>query len=218
MTKSGLCAWLVPVLLAGAAWAGEAIFVESGQPKLVKEEGGPWTREAGFLECAGTGPILFAAQALGAGDFRIAATLTIYDLKDSAASFTFDGANHFGFEGGGGQPFVEGPLFGGKATHLPELSGKVPVGQPFRLEVVRSGERITFRVDGQAIYERQIGSRPVGDFGFRPWRSRMRVHEFSAEGNLVASSLLAGWAEGLTGDGVDVFASGSPDYHTFRIP
>ncbi len=218
MARTWSYAWSVPVLLASAAWAGEAVFVESGQPKLVKEEGGPWTREAGFLECAGTGPILYAAQALGAGDFRIAATLTIFDLKNSAASFTFDGANHFGFEGGGGQPFVEGPLFGGKATHLPELSGKVPAGKPFRLEVVRSGERITFRIDGQVVYERQIGSGPVGDFGFRPWRSRMRVHEFSAEGNLVASNLLAGWAEGLACEPRDVFASDDPEYHTFRIP
>jgi len=178
MARTWSYAWSVPVLLASAAWAGEAVFVESGQPKLVKEEGGPWTREAGFLECAGTGPILYAAQALGAGDFRIAATLTIFDLKNSAASFTFDGASHFGFEGGKGQPFVEGPLFGGKATHLPDLAGKVPVGQPFRLEVVRRGERVTFSIDGQTVYERQIGAGLVGDFGFRPWRSRMRVHEF----------------------------------------
>jgi sialidase-1 len=218
MTRSGLCAWFVSAVLAGAAWGGEAIFVESGQPKLVKEEGGPWTRQAGFLECAGTGPILFAGQALGDGDFRIAAMLTIFDLKDSAASFTFDGASHFGFEGGKGQPFVEGPLFGGKAAHLPDLAGLMPVGQPFRLEVVRRGERVTFSIDGQAVYERAIGAGPVGDFGFRPWRSRMRVHEFSAEGNLVASSLLAGWADGLASEPVDVFTSGGSDYHTFRIP
>ena len=86
---------LVLILLAGTAEAGEAIFVESGQPKLVKEEGRPWTREAGYLECAGTGAVLYAGQALGEGDFRIAATLTIFDLKRSAASFTFDGEQPF---------------------------------------------------------------------------------------------------------------------------
>jgi sialidase-1 len=209
---------LVLILLAGTAEASEAIFVESGQPKRVQEEGRPWTREAGYLECAGIGAVLYAGQALGEGDFRIAATLTIFDLKRSAASFTFDGNSHFGFEGGDGRPFVEGPLFGGKATYLPDAAGKVPDGQPFHFEVARNGEQLVFRIDGAEVCARTVGSGPLGEFGFRPWRSRMRVQEFLAEGNLVATSLLAGWAEGLKCDPVDVYASGSEGYNTFRIP
>ncbi|MFW6163557.1 MAG: exo-alpha-sialidase, partial [Planctomycetota bacterium] len=207
LTRLALAAAIA--FLAGAH-AGEVVFVEDGKPKAVRVVGEPWRQGDGYIKCGGTGNYLYAGQALGDGDFRIEARLTILKLARSAASFTFAGGGHFGFEGSTGKMFVQGPLFGGKTRFIGQAGDYFEAGRPFTFEVMREGPRLTIRIEGKVAYESRFTQGAVGLFGFRPWRSTVRVHRFAATGNLQETPPMPT----LT----DVFRSGQDGYHTYRIP
>ena len=215
--------WLIPAALGLALWqsgqCSEVAFVEKGAAKLVREVGAKWKQAEGVLECGGVNNFLYAGKALGSGDFHIKARLAISGLKGSAASFVFEGHSHFGFDGRGGQLFVEGPLLGGAAKMLKPNAEFLAEGKPFLFEAVRKacpergrgGDEIAFLIDGKEAH--RMPFKPTGDitFGFRPWRSTMQISEFAAEGNLTDPP------KPLEGQ-VDVFLSGQDGYHTYRIP
>jgi len=203
--------FLVAVLVPAMVFGSEVAFIEKGAAKLVREVGAKWKQGEGVLECGGVNNFLYAGKALGPGDFHVRARLAISGLKGSAASFTFDSHSHFGFDGRGGQLFVEGPLLGGAAKMLKPTADFIAEGKPFAFEAVRKGEEIAFLIDGKEAH--RIPFKPTGDlsFGFRPWRSTMQLSEFAAEGNLVDPP------KPLEGQ-VDVFLSGQDGYHTYRIP
>jgi len=191
-----------------AACAGEAVLVENGVPKAVRQDGKAWTQGNGYLECGGTGNYLMAERSLGAGDFRIRARLSLHGLGGTAASFTV-GNSHFGFDSHKGKHFVEGPLLGGKTQMLGPC--KVAEGKPFAFEAVRKGKTLSFLIDGETLHACTVPTRALGAFGFRPWRSTMRIYDFRAEGDLTIPP------KPLEGQ-VVVFRSGTEGYHTFRIP
>ena len=184
MIRAQASVLLLSCALAAMAGAGEVAFVENGAPKLVRVVGKPWKRGKGCIECGGTGNFLYAAKAIGSGDFHIKARLTILKLRRSAATFTFDGKSHFGFEGGTGKMFVEGRLFGGRSKFIGEAAAFFQEGKPFGFEVIREGPKVRFLIGGKQAYEAALGNRALGLFGFRPWRSTMRIHDFSATGSL----------------------------------
>ena len=215
-------AWLV---VAGAwrpARAAETVFVAGGQPKLVREQGRRWTRGKGCLEGGGVGNVLVAGRAVGAGDCHVRVRLKILKMKNSAASFVIGGRSHFGFEGGTGQTFVEGPLFGGKPKFLGPSARFVRGGEAILFEMIRSGRELRFLVDGkEAIRIRRSGG-PLGSIGLRPHRGTMQVLDFAMTGNAVVSvrSTLTEIDERakMLPTLTDVFRSGTDGYHTYRIP
>ena len=175
--------------LAGTAWgatafagapATETVFVADGAARCVRHEGAEWTVDVGFLECGGSGNFLFAERLLGPGDFRVRARLTIVGLARSAASFVL-GSSHFGFEGGSGQMFTEGPLLGRNSLGPPV----VREGEPFEIEAIRQGDVLRVLVDGKEVHRAQTDPKLVLHVGLRPWRSTMRVEQFSARGHLI---------------------------------
>jgi len=212
MKCSALAAFITWGLLATfAVEGGEIVFVQKGAAKLVREEGRRWTRGKGYLECSGTNNFLYAGKALGAGDLHIKATLTIFKLRSSAASFVIDRTSHFGFDGRDGKLFVEGPLLGGRTRLLTSNASFFKEGVPFLFEVARKGSELAFLIDGREAYKTRFARKRFGVFGFRPWRSRMQIQDFSARGELRD---LPKPPEGQ----VDVFISGRDGYHTYRIP
>ena len=215
--------WAVAMVLAAGLWAEpctaeDLIFVESGAPKSIVEVGQKWRRDAGYLELQGKSNVLFADAVIGQGDFEIRARLQIDELENSAATFCFDDRSHLGFEGGTGVPFTEGPLFGGGPTYYKEIDGQVPEGQAFDFRVRRQGQRLVAMINDQVIYDLPIKDKQLGRFGFRPWRSKMRIYDFRATGNLKPYSDAGSWGDGVTAKPIDVFRSGTEGYHTFRIP
>jgi len=163
--------------------AEEAVFVEKGNARLVREIGAKWMQKDGALVCGGTGNYLVTEKAVGAGDFRIRARLSLERLDGTAASLVI-GGNHFGFDGSGKKLFVEGPALG--LTRLLADSQKfITSGKPFEVEVVRKGTTLTFRIDGKEVHSGQYKLAPVCAIGLRPWRATMRIHDFSADGDLV---------------------------------
>ena len=200
--------------LAYPVVGGDVLFVDHGIPTLVRVEGKPWARREGTIECGGLNNYLYAGKALGAGDFHIKARLTILKLANSAASFTLDGESHFGFEGGNGKLFVQGPLLSRTTQFIGDPAQFITDGKPFGFEVVRKGSEIRFLIDGKEAWKsRFTNSRPVA-FGFRPWRSTLRIESFSASGDLVDPPPPPRPATPFA----DVFVSGKDGYHTYRIP
>ena len=219
---------IVGVWLPSAEATAEArSFVEKGRAVAIREVGRKWTAKQGYLECFGLHNFLVADRTLGAGDFCIHARLSLEKLDDTAASLVING-NHFGFdarEHGKPKYHVEGPQIGG----LRFLDSSLASGTPFEVEAVRTGPVLTFRVDGRDVCRVPFTQNEVVQFGLRPWRATMRVHEFSAEGNLAGPPQLP-----TGGDAFDLapenavpvrppnasrpFTSGTEGYHTFRIP
>ena len=171
--------------VASTMSAQETVFINSGVPELVREEGEAWQRGEGYVECQGVDNLLLAGRSIGSGDFRIRATLTIFDLARSAASFVIDGRNHFGFEGSEGSMFVSGPLFRVGTQLIGDPARFVKPGVPFSFEVIRKGDGVSFAIDGETVHEVTDGADAgLGTIAFRPWRSRMRIAEFSAVGEM----------------------------------
>ncbi|MEO0481248.1 MAG: sialidase family protein [Planctomycetota bacterium] len=180
-------------------------FVGDGRPLAVIERGQTWTRAEGALTNSGTGNLLVAAKTIGSGDFEITTSLTLERLEGSAASLML-GGSLLGFDGRGGGVFLEGSLFGGGVVR-PDVEYTVPENERFLVEVRRAGDQLSIQIEGELIHRTEVPRGPLGAFGLRPWRSRMQVHEFAADGDLLE-------LEPLTGP----FQSGQGEYHTYRIP
>ena len=171
------------IISCSHAAAAEVAFVDDGVAKSVHIQGKPWQKGPGYVECGATENYLFGSHAIGEGDFHVEAELTIRNLSKSAATFVL-GESNFGFEGGHGRMFVDGPVFaGGEGQFLGSDTVVVQEGKAFRLEVSRKGSDVTVSIDGQPVYRTTFGASP-GRVGLRPWRSTMRVQRFVASGNL----------------------------------
>lgn len=162
----------------------EAVFVDNGVSKLAYHHGDAWRKGDGYIECSGYNNYLYAGRGIGPGDFHVTAELTILELSRSAASFMIGERSHFGFEGGAGEVFLSGPLFGGKLNQLKPNDGIVPDGRRFTFEVIRKGSKLSLLIDGKQVYTLQTDSGRLGQIAFRPWRSTMRIHRFVATGQL----------------------------------
>ncbi len=167
----------------GDLFAAEVAFVADGRSVAVRQVGRHWTASDGGLQCSGEGNFLVGAHTLGPGDFRVNVRLRLEGLDGTAASLVI-GQNHFGFDGRGNRLFIEGRDFG--TTRLLGPSEEhIQSGRPFDVEVMRSGRELTTRINGRMVHRAEYSLDPIPAVALRPWRATMRVHEFSATGNLV---------------------------------
>ena len=164
----------------------EAVFVQEGNTRSAREIGNKWTSKDGTLVCSGTGNFLVAGKAVGAGDFRIRARLSLEQLDGTAASLAF-GRNHFGFDGRSGKLFVEGAALGSTRS-VGDTAEFIAPGRPFDVEVVRQGNTVTFYIDGKEVHHGEYQLDAPLAVALRPWRATMAVYGFSASGNLVDAS------------------------------
>lgn len=205
MSKVGFAFLVFFAIGSGAAAQEDGLFVVAGRPVDVGFLGDEWKFEEGTLSCSGTGNTLLAGRAIGAGDFVVRAELKIDGLSKSAASFVIND-NHFGFEGSQGEMFVEGTVFGKHDLGAPVVED----GVPFELVVQRQGGSLAVAVDGKTIHTADWDESDSVRVGLRPWRSRMSVTSFEAEGNLKEAPKPLPHTK--------VFESGVGGYHTYRIP
>jgi len=163
----------------------ETVFVADGKAELVESVGQKWVQGEGFLEGSGPGNLLRTVRAIGSGDFHLKLELSIFQVERSGASVVLGEGNHFGLSGGNHRMFVEGPIFPGGQQVLGPTEGHIPEGRRFRLEIVRKGNQMRFLVDGQVVYTMPSDGGPIGQVSLRPWRSRMRVYQFTATGRIL---------------------------------
>jgi len=182
------------------------VFVKAGKAVDARVMGNGWKETSGALVGSGVGQFVKAGQALGPGDFRIKARLSLDALEHTAASF-FIGDNHFGLDGSGGRLFVQGPLFGPETRFVGKALDFVKPGEPFTLEVRREGSELAFLIEGKEALRQQAETGTLADVGLRPWRSTMRVTSFEATGTFIE-----------TPPAQAVFSGGQDGYHTYRIP
>ena len=161
----------------------EVVFVQEGNARSVRVIGNKWTSKEGALVCGGTGNLLVAGKALGAGDFRIRARLSLERLDGTAASLAF-GQNHFGFDGRSGRLFVEGAALGNTRS-VGDAADFIAPGRPFDVEVVRHRSTVTFHIDGNEVHRGEYRLDSPLAVALRPWRATMAVSGFSASGDLV---------------------------------
>ncbi len=156
-----------------------------GKPELVEAVGQKWVEGDGYLEGSGPGNLLRTVRAIGSGDFHMKLELSIFHLERSGASVVLGEANHFGFSSGNDRLFVEGPIFPGGQQVLDPTDRHIREGQRFHLEIIRKEKHMRFLVDGQPVYSMLTDGGPIGQISLRPWRSRMRVHQFTATGRIL---------------------------------
>lgn len=189
---------------------GTTHFVRAGTLEEARITGGSAEPGEGYLRIGGVGCFLRAGRDLGSGSVRAEARLTLEAIDGTAASLAI-GQSHFGFDGRSRTLFVEGPLFGGATRTLGRTQDHITPGEPFDVTFEREGQSISVRIDEVEIYrgEAESGS-ALGSLQLRPWRATMRVHSFSARGDLVAPP------PPLDDDAL--WISGEGGYHTYRIP
>jgi len=163
--------------------ASEAVFVQNGQARSAQGIGNKWTYKDGSLVCGGKDNFLVAGKAVGTGDFRICARLSLERFDGTAASLAF-GQNHFGFDSRSGRLFVEGAELG-RTRSVGNTADFIQAGKPFDVEVVRQGNTITFRIGGKEVHRGEYRLDAPMAIALRPWRATMAVSGFSASGNLV---------------------------------
>jgi len=139
----------------------------------------PRRRLSGVL---GTDNYLVGIRQLGAEEFTVRARVSIEKFDGTAASLAF-GGNHFGFDGRGEKLFVEGAALG-NTRFVGNTPDFITAGKPFDVEVTRQGSTLTLRIDGKEVHRGRYRLDSPLAVGLRPWRSTMRVYEFSASGNL----------------------------------
>lgn len=194
-----------------AVSAETLVVVQQGKPVAATVVGAAWEETADGLAAEGTGRFLYAGKHLGPGDFRIAARLRLERLDGTAASFVMNDS-HVGFDGRGRSFFLEGPLFGGAARSLVPADKLLKSTVPFDFAVIRQQGETRFLVDGQELCRLKDWDGAVERIGFRPWRNRIAIDQFTVEGQLVDPPPLA------VPTGEPLFVSGRDGYHTYRIP
>ncbi len=196
-----------------------AVFVDDGDLKLVREEGEQWRAGDGYVECQGVNNILWAGNAIGAGDFHVRAELTIHALARSAATFEIDGSSHFGFEGATGEMFLSGPVFGRGTQFTGDPARFLEAGKSFTFEAIREGDELRFLIDGKEAHKMPYArSKPLGMIGFRPWRSKMQIRGFSASGELRPLPAASTQPKNYTIPTIDVSMDASRQAIVERIP
>lgn len=163
----------------------EVVFVADGKPELVEPVGQKWSEGEGYLEGSGPGQLLRTVRAIGSGDFHLTVELTLFQLERSGASILLGEANHFGLSSGNDRIFIEGPMFPGGQQLLDPTEKYLREGQRVRLEIVRKEKQMRFLIDGREVYSMVSDGGPIGQVSLRPWRSRMRVHQFTATGHIL---------------------------------
>jgi hypothetical protein len=159
-------------------------------PWLFRTVGTPWQRCGEALQNQGVGNYLVTRYALHEGDFHIRARLALEALDGTAATFVFgvgtddpaDGIQHFGFDGREQFLFVEGGFFG-RTRRVGTAAEHIKPDVPFVFEAVRQGELLTIFLNGQNVYQQEIGSGSIGPIGLRPWRSTLRLYELHVTGS-----------------------------------
>jgi len=174
-----------PVLGAGE----EIVFVEEGKVVLaVAPEGSIWQIGEGYIEGARRGKsvaCLYAGKALGKGDFRLTARLSVPRLGGAASFVMPDHHARFVFDWGRGglRVGVQGAILGAsRAKAIRETEGFLKPGVPFAFEVRREGQDLAFSLNGKEVYKARAATKELGKIGFSCGKRSIRVFDFRLRG------------------------------------
>lgn len=133
--------------------------------------------------------------------------LSLATATTTAASLVI-GSNHIGFCGRDGKPFLEGPLFGGRAQTLD--APPLRAGKRFRLKLTRANQQLLIEWNGTALPALPDPGGNLGSVKLRPHRDTMTVHSFTVTGGTRPPQPV--------GQATTVWHSGENKIDTYRIP
>jgi sialidase-1 len=187
-------------------------------------EGDSWVLGDSSVKGSGTGQFLETRQAIGPGNFRIQARLSLENVANSAASFHINRESNFGFSSRSGVLFVDGPAFGLPGNVAGDKATLITDGEPFDFTVQRRGDQLSVSINGENVYTAFGSIGPLGPFGFRPWRSTMTIDRLEYTGELISrEATVAALQQDDTYTRIEtptqeLFVSGENDYAAYRIP
>jgi len=178
------------IALAGSALPAATLdVVEAGAARHLVSGGNPAAAlpsHDGFVELADFRGFFPVTARLGYA-FTAKIRMAVGKAKNAGASVVLNGDSHFGFYGGQRRMFLSGPLFKGVVLDRP-TPDPVLAGRPFDLEITRTtgagGATLTFRIDGEPILSLEDSAPAVGEIGFRPSHSEIRIASMTIEGDV----------------------------------
>ncbi len=177
--------------------------VEGGKlNKKAIKIGNSWQQKPDYVTGNSTGQFLNCPQLIKSGNFQIKATLALSNIGSSAAGNKLGGAL-FGLDSPNGF-FVEGTGFSKEffKKDLPQIKDNVP----FNFLASMENGNISFYINNALVTKRPFNQKSI-QIGVRPHRAKVKIYNFSVEGNLFTPKPLP-----------YVFKSGENGYHTYRIP
>ncbi len=171
------------IIISSVAYANTDVFVQKGKVAgLLADPECPVTVDNGAVVLKHPKALFYGNRVPGVGDVEIRIKMAIDGLKGSAASFVIDERNHFGFEGGLKKMFLEGSLFRGMKIDR-DAPDSIRDGKTFVFTVTRKGTQLSFKINDEVILEVADKRKKFGTIALRPWRSSMRVYDFSMKCN-----------------------------------
>lgn len=134
--------------------------------------------------------------------------LKLKDARTTAASLMI-GQSHIGFCGRNGLPFLEGPLFGGRAKAIPNATAP-KANEALTIKVLRQDGGLTITLNGLLLQTYQDPGGDLGAVKLRPHRDVMTITKFKVLGGTPP--------EPIVGTHANVWASGEAGIDTYRIP
>ena len=166
-----------------------------------------WRRTGDAVVGAPHAALLGRGVTLRAPDARVEVELSLADATSTAASLVI-GGSHVGFCGRDGEPFLEGPLFGGGTRRLD--APKPTAGAPFQLVMERRDASLHLTWNGAALPPLPDPGGDLGAVQLRPHRDTMTVRRFIVTGGAALPAPV--------GEGVPVWRKGEDGVDTYRIP
>ncbi|MFA7054694.1 MAG: hypothetical protein WC328_16890, partial [Kiritimatiellia bacterium] len=173
----GMLAGALCVLSAGAE---EAVFVKAGKALglCVAAPDATWEETGGTVVLRHPNALFYGDRIPEGNDIVVRLRMSVEGLERSAASVVIDERHHIGLEGGSGKMFMEGQLFSGDKLERDPPAG-IRGGKVFDLLVVRRDGELTVTVAGETVLQARDGRKRFGPVALRPWRSVMKVVDFS---------------------------------------
>lgn len=163
--------------------ANEDVFVKGGKiTGLVAEPECQMTATADAVVLKDPLALFYGNRIPDAGDVEVKIKMAIDKLNGSAASFVIDERNRFGFEGSAKKMFLSGSLFSGIKIDR-DAPDSIREGKTFNFTVTRKGTQLSFKINEEVVLEVVDKRREFGSVALRPWRSTMRVYDFSMTSN-----------------------------------
>lgn len=213
----GLFNFLLCLLFVGCSYETNdtpLVFVRDGTAVAVIEDFNGWQRQEGYLEGTSRSNMLFAPKLAMQGDFEINIEMSVHDFDTRPACFIGLGNLHFYIDcSQSGRQFYLNEHSTGEKVEITNTMVSIKDGVPFNLALIKSGDILSYVIDGVTVHKHILADSVVGKFGIYPVRaasSSLRLYEFSASGNLAdmpEDKILT-----------PVFKRGEGGYNTFRIP
>ena len=180
-----LTAMVCAAALRGAAVEQEAVFAKDGKALGLHtvHADAAW-REAGGAVVLQHPQALFYGDKMPVGaDVTVRIRMAADGVEKSALSIVIDDKHHFGIEGADGKMFQNGSLFSANPVkRVPPAA--IRNGQVFDVVLQRANGQLTATVAGEEILRVPDTRAAFGSVAVRPWRSTVRLYDFTAQAAL----------------------------------